>query len=329
LSDEGEETFDLVEPRGIGGREVNVPTRTSCEPSSDLGMLVGGVVVDDEMDVELGRHVCLDVTQEGEELLVPMARFALGDVRAVKHVESGEQRDCAVALVIVGDAFDVVEAHGKHRLGAFEGLDLALLIDAKHHCLLGRIEIKPDHVAQLLDEEGIGGKLEAAGVVRLQTEQLKQAMDGALGNPGLFGSAVHAPVCCCLGLARECLGDQLSHRLILDRAGPAATHLIIESLDPIGDEAIAPFADSMGPCSKLRRHNGAAGLALARQHYLRPQRQRRRQRARPRYGQKMRAFFTGNGECRLRASGWNRATPSIRIPETNAIIMLRTYGTEH
>jgi hypothetical protein len=37
----GEEAFDLVEPRGIGGREVNVPTRTAGEPSSDLGMLVG------------------------------------------------------------------------------------------------------------------------------------------------------------------------------------------------------------------------------------------------------------------------------------------------
>jgi hypothetical protein len=42
LSDEGEETFDLIEPRGIGGREVNVPTRTACEPNFDLGMLVGG-----------------------------------------------------------------------------------------------------------------------------------------------------------------------------------------------------------------------------------------------------------------------------------------------
>jgi hypothetical protein len=25
----------------------------------------------------------------------------------------------------------------------------------------------------------------------------------------------------------------------------------------------------------------------------------------------------------------HRVSPSIRIPETNAIIMLRTYGTEH
>jgi len=53
--DEGEEAFDLVEPGGIGGREVNVPTRTAGEPSLDLGMLVRGVVVDDE----IGRRVGL------------------------------------------------------------------------------------------------------------------------------------------------------------------------------------------------------------------------------------------------------------------------------
>jgi hypothetical protein len=86
-----------------------VSARTACEPSSGLGMLVGGVVVDDEMDVELGWHVSLDVTQEGEELLMAMAGFALGDDRAVKHVEGGEQRDGAVALVVVGDASDVAE----------------------------------------------------------------------------------------------------------------------------------------------------------------------------------------------------------------------------
>jgi hypothetical protein len=91
LSDESEEAFDLVKPGGVGGREMNVPTRTACEPSSDLGMLVGGVVVDDEMDIELGWHVGLDVTQEGEELLMAMAGFALGDDRAVEHVEGGDR----------------------------------------------------------------------------------------------------------------------------------------------------------------------------------------------------------------------------------------------
>ena len=69
LRDEGEEAFDLVEPGGVGGREVKVPTRTASEPSSDLGMLMGGVVVGDEMNVELGRYIGLDVPQEGEKLL--------------------------------------------------------------------------------------------------------------------------------------------------------------------------------------------------------------------------------------------------------------------
>ena len=182
-----------------------------------------------------------------------------------------------VPLVVVGDAFDVAEAHGKHGLGAFEGLDLALLIDAKHHGLVGRVEIKADHVAQLLDEEGIGRELEAAGAVRLQTEELEQAMDGALGNPGLFGDGAHTPMCCGLGLASECFGDQLGHGLILDRARSAGPHLVVEPFDPVGDEAIAPLADRMGADVEPRRNDGVAGLALTGQYDLRPQRQCRRQ----------------------------------------------------
>ncbi len=91
LGDECEEGFDLVKPGSVGWCEVNVPTRTAGEPGPDLGMLVGGVVVDDEMDVELRRHISFDVTQEGEELLVTMAGFALSDDCAVEHVEAANR----------------------------------------------------------------------------------------------------------------------------------------------------------------------------------------------------------------------------------------------
>src|ERR1700738_3719691 len=91
------------------------------------------------------------------------------------------------------------------------------------------------------------------------------------GTSTRAGAGAHAPVCCGLGLARDCLGDQLGHRLILNRAGPAATHLVVEPRDPIGEEAIAPFADRMGVDAKPRRHDGVAGLALARQQDLPPQ----------------------------------------------------------
>jgi hypothetical protein len=41
-----------------------------------------------------------------------MAGLALGDDRAVEHVEGSEQGGCAVALVVVGDALDVAEPMG-------------------------------------------------------------------------------------------------------------------------------------------------------------------------------------------------------------------------
>src|SRR5215211_5419886 len=55
----------------------------------------------------------------------------VSDDRAVEHVEGGKQGGCAMALVVMGDAFDIAEPHGEHGLGPLEGLDLALLIDAK------------------------------------------------------------------------------------------------------------------------------------------------------------------------------------------------------
>lgn len=113
LGDEREEAFDLVEPRGVGWREMNVPTRPAGEPGPDLRMLVGGAVVDDEMDVKLGRHISFDVTQEGQELLVTMAGFALGDDCADEHVEGSKQGGRATTLVVVGDALNVTKLHRK------------------------------------------------------------------------------------------------------------------------------------------------------------------------------------------------------------------------
>ena len=81
--------------------------------------------------------------------------------------------------------------------------------------------------------------------MRVQTEELEQAMDGALGDSGLFGYGAHAPMCCSLGLASECFADQLGHGLILDRARPAGPRLVVEPFDPVGDEAIAPLADGL------------------------------------------------------------------------------------
>jgi len=41
-------------------------------------MFVRGVIVDDEMDVEPGRYICLDMLEEAQEFLMTMTGATLG-----------------------------------------------------------------------------------------------------------------------------------------------------------------------------------------------------------------------------------------------------------
>ena len=52
----GEEGLDGVDPGAGGRREVEGPARVTGEPGADLGVLVGGVVVEDRVDQLAGRH---------------------------------------------------------------------------------------------------------------------------------------------------------------------------------------------------------------------------------------------------------------------------------
>ena len=101
--DLGEEAFHLVQPGSRGRREVEMEARVLFQPLLDLSVLVGGVVVDDQMDVELFRRLAVELAQETEEFLMPVALHALTDDRAVEHVQRREQRGRAVAFVIVSD----------------------------------------------------------------------------------------------------------------------------------------------------------------------------------------------------------------------------------
>ena len=59
-----EEAFDRVEPGadvGVNGR----PSRLTFEPSSNIGMLMGGVVVDDGVDGRLPGNLFLDDIEDG------------------------------------------------------------------------------------------------------------------------------------------------------------------------------------------------------------------------------------------------------------------------
>lgn len=110
-----------------------------------------------------------------------MSGLALGDDLTVGDIERSEQRGCAMADVVMGDALDIAESHGQQRLGALECLNLAFLVYAEHHGAVRQIEIKPHDIADLLNEERIVGELEGLSPVRLHADQLEPPLHRALG----------------------------------------------------------------------------------------------------------------------------------------------------
>ena len=101
LCEFGREALDGVEP-GSGCRgEVEDKPPMLFEPCHDVGMFVGGVVVDDDMDRLFPGHSGLDDVQKPNELLMAMALHALADDFALKDIERREQRGDAMALVIM------------------------------------------------------------------------------------------------------------------------------------------------------------------------------------------------------------------------------------
>jgi hypothetical protein len=64
----GEEALDGVEPGARGRCEVEREAFMAIEPAADVWMLMGGVVVEDDVDRLAGRRPRLDGVQEADEL---------------------------------------------------------------------------------------------------------------------------------------------------------------------------------------------------------------------------------------------------------------------
>ena len=102
------------------------------EPGANLGMLMRGVIVDDQVHLAPDRGFAVDLVEEADELLMPVAAHALADDLAVEDVERGEQSGRAVPLIIMSRRAAAAALHRQPRLGTVERLDLALLIDRQH-----------------------------------------------------------------------------------------------------------------------------------------------------------------------------------------------------
>src|SRR5205814_9303970 len=112
------------------------------------GMLVGGIVVDDDMDRLFLGHSGLDDVQKPDELLMAMALHALANNLALKDIERREQGGDAMALVIMGYGASAPLLHRQTRLSTIKRLNLALFVILQDYGLCGRVDIETDGLLQ-------------------------------------------------------------------------------------------------------------------------------------------------------------------------------------
>lgn len=90
-------------PELLVGVNCKVESRVAYEPFLDPGDLVGGVVVQHEVQVQVLRHGDVDGLEELQELVVvAVTPLGVGGHRAVADVERGEQARSTVTNIVVG-----------------------------------------------------------------------------------------------------------------------------------------------------------------------------------------------------------------------------------
>jgi hypothetical protein len=158
---------------------VQLHAGMALEPGTHHRMRVGGQVVDHH--VQLAARIGTgDLAQEGQELLMAVPLGAgLGDL-AGGHLQRGEQRGGAVPDVVRAGGLRMPGPHRQRRGGPLQGLDLGLLVDAKHHRLRRRMQIQPDDVADLGLQLRVGGERERLRPPRLDPEAVPDPGDGGV-----------------------------------------------------------------------------------------------------------------------------------------------------
>ncbi len=233
--------LDEIDPRGVGRREVHVEARMPGEPPPRFGSLVRRVVVQNDVDVEVGGHRFVDDPQELDELLRAVPSEALADDPPSCDIQGSEQRRRPVADVVVRPLLDGAGSQREHRLRPFEGLDLGLLVDTEHEGLVRRIHVQADDVPDLVDEERVVGELERLTPMRLQRERSPHAGDRALAQTGRVGHRSGRPVRGVLRLLLKRLGDHAFDILVGDLARRSGPRRVGEAIESLRGKSTAPL----------------------------------------------------------------------------------------
>ena len=97
-----EEAFHHVQPGGAGGSKVEMKPGIALLPCRHLVMLVGRVVVADDVDFLFGGRASANQVKEPNPFLMAVLVHAASDDVAVGYIHRREERGGSMALVVMG-----------------------------------------------------------------------------------------------------------------------------------------------------------------------------------------------------------------------------------
>lgn len=131
---------------------MHMETRMFRQPSLHFCMLVRRVVIHDQMQLEVFGSFLVDFLEERQPLLMAVLALDATDQFALEIIQRREQRDRAVASVIMGFCLDMTAPQRQPGLGALQGLNLTFFVAAEHQRLVWRGQIQPDDIPEFFLE---------------------------------------------------------------------------------------------------------------------------------------------------------------------------------
>ncbi len=99
-------------------------------------MLMGRVVVTDDMNLFFRRNIAANQIEEANPFLVAVFVHVCSNDFAAYRIHRGEQRCGAITLVIMGHCLTSTLLERKPGLSPVQGLNLAFLIAGENECVL-------------------------------------------------------------------------------------------------------------------------------------------------------------------------------------------------
>ena len=163
------------------------------QPGLNLGVLVGGVVV--EHDMQLAAWIGTgNQLKNIQKLALAVSRVAGVGHLTGSHLQRGNQRRGAMPEVVMGPPLDPARPDRPEWLGAFQRLDLGLLAPRQHDRVRGGIQVQPDHVADSRRNLRIGRELEHLSLPGLDVMLRPDPSHRAVADTQLYTQQPRGPV---------------------------------------------------------------------------------------------------------------------------------------